>query len=307
MNANEIQHILVVGAGTMGQQIALQCATHGLTVTLTDVSQPALDAAIDQIGRFAAEMATAGYLTPEAAGAAVGRITPMSDPAPVAATVDLVTESVPEDPALKARVFAELNAVCPPRTIFTTNTSSLLPSMVAGATGRPDRFAALHFHLPVWSANVADVMGHSETSAATVETLTAFARRIGQIPIVSHKENPGYVFNAMFNVLNREAITLVANGVASIEDVDRAWMGVMKMPVGPGGWLDAIGLDTVWTITDFWAGMTGDAQLTANAALLKGYLDRGRAGVKTGCGFYDYPNPAYQRSGFLTGEPATTE
>jgi 3-hydroxybutyryl-CoA dehydrogenase len=118
---------------------------------------------------------------------------------------------------------------------------------------------------------------------------------------VSGKESPGYVFNAMFNALNREAITLVANGVATIEDVDRAWMGVMKMPLGPGGWLDAVGLDTVWSITDFWAGMLNDGQLKTNAAFLKGLIDQGRLGTKSGKGFYDYPGPAYARSGFLAG------
>ncbi|MBP8949920.1 MAG: hypothetical protein KBG73_13850, partial [Candidatus Promineofilum sp.] len=113
------------------------------------------------------------------------------------------------------------------------------------------------------------------------------------------KEHSGYVFNDMFNALNTAAINLVAGGVATIEDVDRAWMGIMKMPVGPGGWLDDIGLDTVWRITDFWAGVTADPRLQQNAALLKSYVDAGRLGRKSGRGFYDYPNPTYHEIGFL--------
>ncbi len=98
------------------------------------------------------------------------------------------------------------------------------------------------------------------------------------------------------------ALTLAAEGVADVDDVDRAWMGIMKMPIGPFGIMDAVGLDTVWKITDFWAGVTGDPQLRANATLLQGYLDRGRLGLKSGGGFYDYPDPAFGQPGFLTGE-----
>ena len=87
--------------------------------------------------------------------------------------------------------------------------------------------------------------------------------------------------------------------VAAVPDVDRAWMGIMKMPIGPFGIMDAVGLDTVWKITDFWAGVTNDPQQRANADFVKGYLDRGRLGVKSGGGFYDYPEPAFSRDGFL--------
>lgn len=101
--------------------------------------------------------------------------------------------------------------------------------------------------------------------------------------------------------LKTGSITLAANRIASVEDVDRAWMGIMKMPVGPFGMLDDVGLDTAWEITDFWAKALDDPQLRANAAFLRGYLDldRGRTGVKSGAGFYEYPDPAYQAPGFL--------
>ena len=215
-----------------------------------------------------------------------------TDPAKAATDVDIVSESVPEDPGLKGAVFAELDRWCPERTVFATNTSSLLPSMYAEACGRPDRLAALHFHQPVWSANLVDVMPHPGTSPETIEVLLGFAARIGQIPIQLHKESPGYVFNAMYNALNREAITLATNGVATVEDIDGAWTTVMKTPRGPFGMLDYVGIDTAWHITQYWATVTGDRQLLANAAWLKGYVDQGRAGIKTGKGFYDYsPEP----------------
>ena len=303
MPAQDIQRVLVVGAGTMGGQIALQCARHGFDVTLYDVSAEALASGMARVRGYARRLAAEGRADDDT----LGRLTPTNDLPAAAATADLVTESVPEDPALKGRVFAELNDLCPPHTIFTTNSSTLLPSMIAAATGRPDRFCALHFHLPPWDANVVDVMAHPATDPDVTAAVVAFARRIGQIPIVAKKESSGYVYNAMLSALNRAALTLAAEGVAEVADVDRAWMGIMKMPIGPFGIMDAVGLDTVWKITDFWAGVTGDPQLRANATFLQSYLDEGRLGLKSSRGFYDYPNPAFGQSGFLAGNVADEE
>jgi len=292
MLADEVARVLVVGAGTMGQQIALQCAAHGFAVVMLDSDAESLTRAQAQLTGLGAAMVG----DPAFAGVdlvqAVAAITYETDPGKAAADVDIVSESVPEDPTLKGAVFAELDRWCPERTVFATNTSSLLPSMYAEASGRPDRLAAMHFHQPVWSANLVDVMPHPGTSVETIEILLGFAARIGQVPIQLHKESPGYVFNAMYNALNREAITLATNGVATVEDIDRAWTTVMKTPRGPFGMLDYVGIDTAWHITNYWATVTGDQQLLANAAWLKGYVDQGRTGFKTGKGFYDYsPDP----------------
>jgi 3-hydroxybutyryl-CoA dehydrogenase len=292
MKADGVVRVLVVGAGTMGQQIALQCAGHGLSVVMLDADPAALTRAQAQLGGMAAALAGDPAFTGVDLVQAVAAITYETDPATAAVDVDVVSESVPEDPALKGAVFAELDRWCPERTVFASNTSSLLPSMYAEASGRPDRLAALHFHQPVWSANIVDVMPHPGTSAETVELLLGFAVRIGQIPIQLHKESPGYVFNAMYNALNREAITLATNGVATVEDIDLAWTTVTKMARGPFGMLDFVGIDTAWHITNYWATVTQDPQLLANAAWLKTYVDQGHTGVKTGKGFYDYSTTA---------------
>jgi 3-hydroxybutyryl-CoA dehydrogenase len=299
MQIDDVRRVLIIGSGTMGLQIGLQCATHGCQVALYDIDPAALEAGIARIRGYADQQVRAGVIDAGTRDRALAAITTTTDPALAAAEVDLVSESVPEDPTLKGRVLGQFDALCPPRAIFTTNTSTLLPSMFAAATGRPDRFAALHFHLPVWSANVVDVMPHAGTSQETTELLLAFARHIGQIPIFLRKESYGYVFNAMYNAINTAAVTLVANGVTSLEDVDRAWMGIFKMPIGPFGMLDDVGLDTVWHITDYWARQLSDPQLRTNADFLKTYLDRGCLGAKSGEGFYRYPNPAYARPGFV--------
>jgi 3-hydroxybutyryl-CoA dehydrogenase len=298
MNIADVRRVLIIGSGTMGLQIGMQCATHGYQVCLYDTAPEALETGLARIGALADELLAAGAIDAAGRERALAAITTTTDPAAAAADIDLLSESVPEDPAIKGRVLAQFNTLCQPRTIFTTNTSTLLPSMFAAATGRPDRFAALHFHLPVWSSNVVDVMPHPGTSPETTELLLAFARRIGQIPIHLKKESSGYVFNAMYNAVNEAAIALAANGIASVEDVDRAWMGIMKMPIGPFGMLDGVGLDTVWHITDYWARRTGDAQKRKNADFIKAYVDRGCVGVKSGKGFYRYPNPAWSAPGF---------
>jgi 3-hydroxybutyryl-CoA dehydrogenase len=124
---------------------------------------------------------------------------------------------------------------------------------------------------------------------------------IGQVVIVLQRENSGYVFNTMLSSLFTSALSLASRNVATIEDIDRSWMGVMHTPMGPFGIMDQIGLSTVWTITDYWAKKTGDPQAKANADFLKQYVDRGHLGFKTNQGFYSYPNPAYADMNFLSG------
>jgi len=302
MDIEDIRCVLIIGAGTMGQQIALQCAMHGYEVIVYDTSAKALETATATIKTNAEQLVSQKRLPPDEANAALARISFTTNPEG-AAKADLLSESIPEDPDLKAKVFAQFNKICPPHTIFTTNTSTLAPSMYADATGRPGQFAALHFHNYVWDANLADIMPHPGTFPETIKLLYAFVKRIGQVPLVLKKESPEYVFNAIFGAINNAAITLLFNGIASVEDVDRAWMIIMKMPVGPFGMLDVVGLDTVWHIMQSKAQMSGDPRQQAVANRWKAeYLDKGWLGVKTSRGFYTYPDPAYAHPDFLTGE-----
>jgi 3-hydroxybutyryl-CoA dehydrogenase len=300
MKIEQIRRVLIIGAGTMGQQIGWQCAAHGLDVALYDIEPQALTATMTRIGQLADAFIAAGRLTREEADQALNRIRTSADARQAAHEVDIVSESVPEDPQLKARVLAQFNALCPARALFTTNTSTLLPSMLAAASGRPAQFAALHFH-DVRLSRVVDVMPHPGTSAETLALIAAFARRIGQIPIVMHKESPGYVFNAMLMELFKAAQSLAAREIASVEDIDRCWMGVMHTASGPFGMMDSIGLDTVWQLTDYWARRSQDPQQLANALFMKRQLDNGCLGVKNGRGFYCYPRPAFAAPGFLEG------
>jgi 3-hydroxybutyryl-CoA dehydrogenase len=142
----------------MGQQIGFQCAGHGVDVALHDIDPAALESARERIAAYAQGLFADGVITAEVRDEAMKRITMTTDPATAAADADLLSEAVPEDPKLKGWVLAQFDALCPPRTIFATNTSTLLPSQFAAATGRPEHVIALHFHIPVWVANLADVM-----------------------------------------------------------------------------------------------------------------------------------------------------
>jgi 3-hydroxybutyryl-CoA dehydrogenase len=300
MKIEDIKRVLILGAGTMGQQIGLQCAMHGYDVIYYDLTQEILDKALRRVNKLGAWYVSSGRLTEEDLRQALARITATPDAATAARDADLISESVPEDPGLKAKVFAQFNALCPERTIFTTNTSMLVPSMFAKAIGRPEKLVALHFH-DTRSTNVVDLMPHPGTDPAVTQRVHDFAVSIGQIVIVLHRENSGYVFNTMLSSLFTSALTLASRNVATIEDIDRSWMGVMHTFMGPFGIMDQVGLSTVWTITDYWAKKMGDPQAQANANFLKQYVDMGHLGAKTNRGFYSYPDPAYAEANFLTG------
>lgn len=304
MRIEDIRKILIIGAGTMGQQIAFQCAVSGYEVVLYDISPTVSEVGMNRIAKLGGSFLKSGKFTQNDIDTAFQRIHCSHSPEAASVDIDFVSESVPEDPALKAQVFSQFNRLCPEHAIFTTNTSTLIPSMFAEATGRPDKFAAFHFH-DIRMTNIVDIMPHPGTSVETLDVIRSFAIRIGQTPILLKKENYGYVFNAMLTEIFQAAQSLAANGIADVEDIDRAWMGVMNTPIGPFGMMDSVGLDTVWKITDYWAKRRKNQQAITNAAFMKTYVDAGRLGTKSGRGFYCYPNPAYSACEFIAGTPET--
>ena len=303
MKLEEIKKVLILGSGTMGQQIGFVCAMSGYRVVMYDLSEEILAKSVKGMEKLGSSwFVPTGKITPEQLKEIMSRISATSDPVEGAKDADIVSESVPEDPDIKAQVFARFHELCPERTIFTTNTSLLMPSKFAHLTGRPEKLCALHFH-DVRTTTVVDVMPHPGTDPEVTRLVYDFAVNMGQIAILLHRENNGYVFNTMISNLFMTALTLATRDVATVEDIDRAWMGVTLMPVGPFGIMDQVGLKTVWTITDYWARRTRDAQALKNADYLKQHVDRGELGYKTGKGFYTYPAPEYTQPDFLTKGP----
>lgn len=296
----EIKNVLIVGAGTLGSQIGFQCAIHGFRTTMYDTQADALEGCKQRHQRIGEKVIAQIGKTDDEVAATHANLSYTTNLAAATSICDLVSESVPEDPALKRKVFAQLHEVCPSHTIFTTNSSTLLPSEIADATGRPERFLALHFANQIWVNNIGEVMKHPGTEAEVFERVLTFAAEIGMVPIRLEKEWSGYVLNAMLVPFLNAAQTLVANGIATPEDVDRTWMISTKTPAGPFATLDVIGLRTVYAIGDLLADNTNDLQLRKNADYLKEhYLDLGKLGVSSGEGFYTYPDPAFMNEGFL--------
>jgi 3-hydroxybutyryl-CoA dehydrogenase len=301
MKVEDIKKVVIAGVGTMGQQIGAQCAIHGLEVVLYDIDHDILAKAFERIKKLLKSFTTSNRITQKEADAAIRRIRGTTNIGEAAANADLISESVPEDPELKGKVFSQFNALCPDHTIFATNTSTLLPSMFAQDTGRPEKLVAIHFH-DVRATDIVDVMAHAGTSEETLNVAIEFAIKIGQVPLVLRKESPGYVFNSMLAALFDAAQTLAANRVTSIEEIDRAWMGVLHTPIGPFGLMDSIGIDTVWKAKEYWANKLNDEQNKKNADFLKEYISKGHLGQKSGQGFYSYPEPAYRNPGFVRDE-----
>jgi 3-hydroxyacyl-CoA dehydrogenase len=295
----DIKKVLIVGSGTLGQQIGFQCATHGLDATMYDLREESLDACrlshralaemfIAQRGKSKAEM-----------DAALARISYTTDLEAACRDVDLISESVPENPKIKEQVYGSLNKYCPAHTIFTTNTSTLLPSQFAEATGRPARFLALHFANEIWERNAAEVMGHPGTDPEIYDRVVKFAKAIGMVPILLAKEQNGYVMNSLSIPWMMSGLALIANDVSSAEDIDKTWMICLKS-LGPCALMDIVGLETMYHVAAHWGEVRGDAQLKKNAEYLKAhFLDKKNLGVKTGEGFYKYPNPAFAEPDFL--------
>lgn len=298
----KIEKILIVGSGTMGQQIGLQCALSGFHTTMYDISDEALERCKAGQKAFTASWRNANPDdSDEDVAAGMARLSYSSDLESAAKDVDLVNESVPENLEIKQAVYSGLSRHCRPDTILTTNTSTLLPSDIAPFVDSPGRFLALHFGNLVWEAPIGEVMGHPGTDPEVFEQVLAFAQRIRMVPIRIEKEQPGYLINTLLQPWLDAAMSLVSNGVATHQQVDKTWMVASGMRVGPFGILDAIGAETTYNVARLWIAAEPDnPQHAKNAAYVKeNLLDKGRLGTRTGGGYYDYPNPEFTQPGFL--------
>ncbi len=300
MSRSKLDHVTVAGAGVLGGQIAFHSAYMGKTVIVYDPFPEALEACRAAHDKYAAIYKADLGASDEDIRATRDRLTYSGDIA-AAAKVDLVIEAVPEVPEIKTGFYTDLAPHLPEHTVIATNSSTLLPRDFAEATGRPEKYVALHFANLIWTYNVAEFMGHPTTSEETYTAIAHYAIEIGQVPVVTQKEQNGYVLNSWFVPLLTAGVSLVANGVATPEDVDRTFMIYNRgCKVGPCGFVDMVGMKTAYDVSAYWGEVAGDAQMRQNAAFIKeNFLDKGLQGAMGGKGFYDYPNPAYAQDDFL--------
>jgi 3-hydroxyacyl-CoA dehydrogenase len=301
MNSTSIRRVTVAGAGVLGSQIAFQAALHGFTLSLYDINDTAAEA-----GRRRLEGLKAAYdgdrvASPEQTAAALARTTLTTSLSDALVDADLLIEAVPERFDIKQSFYTQLQAVAPVRTIFASNSSTMVPSQLAAYTGRPERFLHLHFATPVWQHNIAEIMAHPHTEPAVFEALIAFCRQMGMVPIPLNKEQPGYVLNALLVPFLFAALQLFVDGIADYQLIDKTWIIAKDAKSGPFGSIDQIGITTVYNITRNMAEQNRGAGAARVAAYLKEhFIDTGKLGVGVGEGFYTYPNPAYLAPGFLT-------
>ena len=294
MKLSEIKTVGILGAGTLGLRIGLRAAIDGYQVCIYDIKETQLEAAKKVQDKILRRSVKKGILKPSEIEGVWDRLSFTTEKKVVANNVDLVSESVIEDLDTKLAVYESFADLWPVQTLLTTNTSYLLPSQIAEASGRPDKFCAFHFH-DVFNANVVDIMPHATTADWIPELLHQFGKSIHQIPVFVAKETPGYIFNNMLMSLLGAAGNLVTKELATPADVDRSWMGNMNTNIGPFGMIDQIGLETAWRVTK----VRTDSRSQRFAALLKSYIEEGKMGQKSGEGFYKYPGPAYTEQGFL--------
>ena len=296
------KNITVAGSGVLGSQIAYQTAFHGFQVSIYDINDEALELAKERIKKLKPRYQEDLKATQEEVDAAYDRLSFYSDLAEAVKDADLVIEAVPERVEIKVDFYKKLAAVAPDKTVFVTNSSTLLPSQFAEATGRPEKFLALHFANEIWKNNTAEVMKHPGTDMQYFDQIIEFAKAIGMVALPLYKEQPGYILNSLLVPFLEAAQMLLVKEVSDPETIDKTWMIATGAPLGPFAILDVVGIRTAYNITLAKAEATGNEEFMKLAELLKReYIDKGKLGRETGEGFYKYPNPSFAQPGFLKG------
>ncbi|PPI28388.1 3-hydroxyacyl-CoA dehydrogenase [Rathayibacter sp. AY1B5] len=280
-----IRTVTVLGSGVLGSQIAFQSAFHGFAVTVYDLSDEVLESARERLRGLSGVYKSVPGGVAGGPQEALDSLRLTSDLAEAVADADLVIEAVPEDLSVKQELYGRLGALAPERTVFATNSSTLLPSDLKASTGRPDRFLALHYANHVWAQNTAEIMGTADTDPAVVDAVVEFAVASGLEPVRLQKEKAGYVLNSLLVPLLNAASGLLMGGYADHETIDKTWRIGTGAPLGPFQIFDVVGLRTAYTIA---AAAPNEASQAFAAHLKTEYLDRGRLGTATGEGFYRY-------------------
>ena len=282
-----VNHITVIGSGTMGSQIGMVAALSGFETTIIDIAEDALQRAREQLESRMARDVEKGRRTQSEVDEAFTRLDFSTDRDAVVAGSDFVIEAAVEDLRIKRELFAALDQIAPPHAILATNSSNIVSSRIADATSRPEKVCNMHFFNPVLVMKAVEVVAHPGTSQDTVAITAALAEAMGKQVIHVHKEIPGFVANRLLAALRKEALQLYSDGVVSFEDIDIAAKSALGHPMGPFELMDLVGIDVAYMIRLAEYEQTGDPESLPNPELKKLY-DAGRFGRKSGQGWYTY-------------------
>lgn len=283
-----IEKVGVIGSGLMGSGIAQVAAYHGFHVTLVDVDQARVEAAIAGIRRRLEREADRGRITPQACEEACHRLSGASDIDSLTsmARMEAVIEAVVEDITVKSGVFRRLGEVCRGDALLASNTSSLPLSDLAAASGRPERVIGLHFFNPPWALKLVEVVSTASTTEETLRDAMQFCEKLGRVA-VQVKDTPGFIANRLLVPFIFDAIEMLDNGVATAEDIDNACKVGLNHTMGPLATADLIGLDTLKLIAESMFEEYGQPRFKA-PTLLRRLVSLGHLGRKTGRGFFRY-------------------
>jgi 3-hydroxybutyryl-CoA dehydrogenase len=281
----EIQRITVLGAGTMGRGIAHVAALAGFETELYDVDAQVLSRAEEAIHRNLDKGVAIGKVDPAAAAGAKERLALDTDLAAAVGDADLVIEAAPESMALKVELFGTVAFHARHDALFATNTSALSVTEIGAASGRPERFAGMHFFNPVHLMKLLELVRGLETSHETVAVLSAVGERMGK-EVVVVADTPGFATSRINALIGNEAFRMLEQGVASAADIDRAVKLGLNHPMGPFEMADLVGLDVRLSILEHLHATLGETFRPAN--LMRQYVRAGRYGRKVGRGVYDY-------------------
>jgi 3-hydroxybutyryl-CoA dehydrogenase len=280
-----IQRVGVVGCGLMGSGIAEVCARAGYTTIVREATGELMQSGLARINGSMDRAVARGKLPAEERDAARARIIGTTD-MHAFDECDLVIEAVPEDLAMKRKIFAELDGIVPPQAILASNTSSLPVTDMAGATRRPTQVVGLHFMQPVPVMPLLEMVRTFLTSEATFQAAREFGQNLGKTIIVS-KDTPGFIVNLLLIPFLLHAVQALENGIANREDIDTGVHLGLNHPMGPLTLLDFVGLDTTLMIADAMFDETKDVRFAA-PPLLRRMVAAGYFGRKNGRGFYEY-------------------
>ena len=279
--------LAVIGAGSMGAQIAQQAALHGIEVTLQDVGREQLERAAASNRSHLERRVKKGRMTRDEAEAALQRVRTTAELDEAAGDADFVVEAVFEDLEVKRKIFAALDASAPPHAMLASNSSTMGISKIADATQRPDRCLNMHFFFPVLVMDLVEVVRGPETSDETVARAMALALEMGRTPVLLNKEIDGFIVNRILHAATQEAYRLLDAGVASFQDIDTAVEKGLNWPLGPFRLGDFSGLDVTYNARLHMYRTTGDERYRPSPQL-EAKVKAGKLGRKTGEGWYTY-------------------
>jgi len=280
-----IQTVGIIGAGTMGNGIAQACATAGVRAIMVDISQAAVDKGLATVASSLDRLVRKEKITDADKAAALGRIQGSTNYDELK-RADIVIEAATESFELKVKILKQVDAMLAPGVIVASNTSSISITKLAAATGRADRFIGMHFFNPVPMMALVEIIRGLQTSDATHDAVHDLAKRLGKSPITV-KNAPGFVVNRILVPMINEAFFVLAEGLATPDDIDAGMQLGCNQPIGPLALADMIGLDVCLAVMEVYLEEFGDSKYRP-CPLLKEMVAAGRLGRKTGQGVYQY-------------------